>query len=344
MPVEPRPAASVLLIRPGTRERPIEVFLIRRARDMRFLGGYYAFPGGKVDLADRSGEALGRTHGLTPEAAARAIGDAADEVPAAGLLGRGRARGLRGERRAARPGRRGAARPGRGARGAARLEAHRRALVRGERSFPAILATEGWAADLGPLAYLSHFVTPPASPIRFSARFFLCPVPAGQAPRAHRRGGIGGLWVRPVRPTGASAPGEWKMAEPAEYGTQYLAQFESVRGGLAPPRRRAPEVPRDHRPPGRRALLPLRLVDGGAAGVSDFRPATFPETTRLTPLVGPRARAEPRAHDRPGHQHLPGRRAAAPPHRHRGGRPRVRRAAPAASSTESASATCARSC
>ena len=58
------------------------MFLIRRARDMRFLGGYYAFPGGKVDLADRSRDALARSRGLSPEAAARAIGDPADEVPA----------------------------------------------------------------------------------------------------------------------------------------------------------------------------------------------------------------------------------------------------------------------
>jgi len=26
--------------------------MIRRDRGMKFLGGYYAFPGGKVDLAD----------------------------------------------------------------------------------------------------------------------------------------------------------------------------------------------------------------------------------------------------------------------------------------------------
>src|SRR4029450_482191 len=59
-----------------------------------------------------------------------------------------------------------------------------------------------------------------------------------------------------------------------------------VRRGVAPPRRRAAEVPRHHRPPGCRALLPLRLVDRGAARVSAPRPAAVPETARLTPLVG----------------------------------------------------------
>jgi hypothetical protein len=110
---------------------------------------------------------------------------------------------------------------------APRLETHRRALVRGDRSFTAILTAEGWFADLAPLAYLSHFVTPPASPIRFSARFFLCPVPPGQGPRLIAEEASEGFWVDPAEAHRRFQDGEWPMAEPAEYGTQYLAQFES---------------------------------------------------------------------------------------------------------------------
>jgi 8-oxo-dGTP pyrophosphatase MutT (NUDIX family) len=226
MPVEPRPAASVLLIRPGVAG-PVEVFLIRRARDMRFLGGYYAFPGGKVDLADRTHEALARTCGLSLEAAQRAVADPQDEVPALAywvaavrevfeetgmLLARDAAGGAVG-----------ASAP----EVATRLEGHRRALVRGERSFTAILAVEGWFADLAPLAYLAHFVTPPASPIRFSARFFLCPLPPGQGPRLIVEEASEGFWVDPAEAHRRFRRGEWPMAEPAEYGTQYLGQFES---------------------------------------------------------------------------------------------------------------------
>ena len=205
------------------------MFLIRRARDMRFLGGYYAFPGGKVDLADRSAEALARTRGLSPEAAARAIGDPADEVPAiaywlAAVREVFEETGMLLARDAAGRPRRRRARPS----VPARLEDHRRALVRGERSFTAILATEGWAADLGAAPRTSsHFVTPPASPIRFSARFFLCPVPAGQDPRLIAEEASEGFWVDPAEAHRRFRAGEWPMAEPAEYGTQYLAQFES---------------------------------------------------------------------------------------------------------------------
>ena len=225
MPVEPRPAASVILVRPGGG-LPVEAYLIRRARDMRFLGGYYAFPGGKVDLADRRPESLARVHGLTAEVARARLGETGD-VPAlaywvaavrelfeeTGLL---LAVGEAGEPvDVADPA------------VAARLEAHRRTLVRGERSFTALLAAEGWQADLGPLAYLSHFITPPSSPIRVSARFFLCPLPGGQTPRLILEETTEGFWVVPGEAYARFQTGEWPMAEPAEYGMRYLGQFES---------------------------------------------------------------------------------------------------------------------
>ncbi len=227
MPVEPRPAASVILIRSG-RTTPLECYLIRRAPTMRFLGGYHAFPGGKVDLADRRPEALARVHGFTAEAAAARLGDPDDAVPAlaywvtavrelfeeTGLLLAVDAAGRPVDAEA----------PG----AAARLEGRRQALVRGERSFTATLADEEWRADLAPLAYLSHFITPPSSPIRFSARFFLCPLPPGQTPRLILEETTEGVWVAPAYAYARFRAGDWRMAEPAEYGTQYLAQFETV--------------------------------------------------------------------------------------------------------------------
>jgi len=48
--VEPRPAATLVLLRP-TRDGFL-VLLTRRHRDMRFGGDMYVFPGGRVDAAD----------------------------------------------------------------------------------------------------------------------------------------------------------------------------------------------------------------------------------------------------------------------------------------------------
>ena len=47
--------------------------MIRRQKTMRFMGGYYAFPGGKVDPADATAEALARCRGLAPATATRLV-------------------------------------------------------------------------------------------------------------------------------------------------------------------------------------------------------------------------------------------------------------------------------
>jgi 8-oxo-dGTP pyrophosphatase MutT (NUDIX family) len=49
----PRPSASLLLLR-GGHER-LEVLLVQRTPKARFMGGFWVFPGGAVDPADRAG-------------------------------------------------------------------------------------------------------------------------------------------------------------------------------------------------------------------------------------------------------------------------------------------------
>ncbi len=49
-PKEPKLAASIILIK---GEKPnIQAFMIKRHKDLRFLGGYHAFPGGKLEEDD----------------------------------------------------------------------------------------------------------------------------------------------------------------------------------------------------------------------------------------------------------------------------------------------------
>src|SRR5256885_11373359 len=70
---EPRPAASVIIVRdapPGAPE-PIDVYMVRRQRSMKFLGGFYAFPGGKVDPGDAVPSVLDGCRGLDAAGAAQ---------------------------------------------------------------------------------------------------------------------------------------------------------------------------------------------------------------------------------------------------------------------------------
>lgn len=210
----------------GTPE-PLEVYMIRRNRGMKFLGGYYAFPGGKVDPADGAPESFARCRGLTAAAAEALFPATAGQPPLAfwitavrelleesGVLlacdGDGRAIDAR--------------EPG----VAAAIERCRKALMAGEGAFPELLAREGWFADVRPLTYLSHFVTPRTSPIRFAARFFLGSLPRGQEPRLFTEETSEGFWIHPGEGYRRFVAGEMAMAEPAEYGLGYLAQFTSL--------------------------------------------------------------------------------------------------------------------
>jgi len=229
VPAEPRPAASVIIVRaaaPSSPE-PIEVYMVRRQRSMKFLGGFYAFPGGKVDPADAAPVVLDGCSGLEAPRAAECF-PAHGELPplafwvtavrelleesgvllacdAAGRVVDSHEPGI-----------------------AASADAARHALVSDGADFGALLAERGWRCDLRSLRYLSHFVTPKTSPIRFTARFFLCRPPSGQAPRLYTEEASEGFWIHPAAGYRRFLAKEMAMAEPAEYGLGYIAQFASV--------------------------------------------------------------------------------------------------------------------
>src|SRR3954454_7788934 len=58
MIAEARPAASLILLRRGSKhaERGVEVLLVRRTHEARFMPGVWVFPGGRVDAADAGDE------------------------------------------------------------------------------------------------------------------------------------------------------------------------------------------------------------------------------------------------------------------------------------------------
>jgi 8-oxo-dGTP pyrophosphatase MutT (NUDIX family) len=201
--------------------------MIRRKKAMKFLGGFYAFPGGKVDADDASAAALGACHGLDVAAAARCFPGHDSPAPLAFWVAAVRELLEESGVLLACDGN------GRDVDAAAphfyeRVEEARRALIVGKEPFPAILAREGWRCDLRPLRYMSYFVTPRSSPIRFAARFFLCRLPAGQEPRLFTEETSEGFWIHPGAGYQRFLSGEMAMAEPAEFGLAFIAQFQSV--------------------------------------------------------------------------------------------------------------------
>jgi 8-oxo-dGTP pyrophosphatase MutT (NUDIX family) len=156
IPVEPRDAASLVLVRDGTHGP--EVLVGRRPLASRFMPGVYVFPGGAVDDTDfaletdrplaEDVEARLRRQAARPLARAlpwTAIRETWEET---GLLIGGTGH------------------------------------VSGADDCPAIqaFAAAGLAPDLGALDYFMRAVTPAYVPIRFNTRFFIGDGAAAQGP------------------------------------------------------------------------------------------------------------------------------------------------------------------
>ncbi len=54
--IEPQPAASVVLLR--DTEDGLEILYLRRSPALRFMGGYWVFPGGRIDPDDHAADDL----------------------------------------------------------------------------------------------------------------------------------------------------------------------------------------------------------------------------------------------------------------------------------------------
>jgi glyoxylase-like metal-dependent hydrolase (beta-lactamase superfamily II)/8-oxo-dGTP pyrophosphatase MutT (NUDIX family) len=141
-------AASVLLARgPGSPE----VFVVRRSEQLRFFGGFCAFPGGKVSPPDAK---------LLP-AAPRRVSAARELFEETGVLLARRADGSFPP-------------------ASADLQFLRRDLIAGSLSFGEILKQLGLTLHAEDLMPAGSLVTPPFAAFRFDTAFFVAELPPGQ--------------------------------------------------------------------------------------------------------------------------------------------------------------------
>jgi 8-oxo-dGTP pyrophosphatase MutT (NUDIX family) len=83
-PAVPRLAATVVLLRRGGKhaERGLEILLVQRNPEARFMPGVWVFPGGAVDSGDGGGEAAHRAAAVRELAEEAGIEVAAEELVA----------------------------------------------------------------------------------------------------------------------------------------------------------------------------------------------------------------------------------------------------------------------
>lgn len=193
MAVTPKPASTVILM-----DQQDRVYLTRRPKTMKFLGGFFVFPGGAVDKEDNvskceyiknwdSNASLNHAHFI---AAAREL---FEEVGV--LIARkddGSSVQLEHEKA---------------------LE-YRRLLVQGKMPFIQLLQQEGLYLNLESLTYFGSFTTPEDNPYRFETRFFLAQLPEGQSPEPDNYEIEEAFWTTPSEALLAYEKGELPMVPP----------------------------------------------------------------------------------------------------------------------------------
>jgi len=165
---------------------------------MRFLGGFYVFPGGTVHRDDYSAMALARCRKLSGEQARKILGS--DHEPGeamghwvavvrelfeeVGILLCVNEAGDDIELADAATKR--------------RIELKRQAIVKKQLDFGSFLESENIFCDLSRAVYFDHWVTPEIYSMRFDTRFYVAVLPSKQIPLAQSEEVTHSLWIKPM--------------------------------------------------------------------------------------------------------------------------------------------------
>jgi glyoxylase-like metal-dependent hydrolase (beta-lactamase superfamily II)/8-oxo-dGTP pyrophosphatase MutT (NUDIX family) len=215
-PPVPRPAATVVLLRPG-RTGP-EVLLTQRPSTMAFAADLHVFPGGAVDAADGDADVLARCRTRTGDtetdaALVAAVRELWEEAGVPLVAARRRA-------------------PAR-----ADIEAARTELLTGSATIVDVAVRLDLELRTDLLAPLSRWVTPPFVSRRFDVRFFVAELPQGVEPAFAPHEVVAHRWATPRTALDAMTAGEISLWVPTSATLQQLehaASFDDVRERLAP--------------------------------------------------------------------------------------------------------------
>jgi 8-oxo-dGTP pyrophosphatase MutT (NUDIX family) len=205
----PRDAATVMLVRDS--DVGPEVFMLRRTPNAAFVGGFFVFPGGAVDAADRAVDVEHVCDGLTDSEASEQLGlesgGLAFWVAAirecfeeAGVL---LARDASGEVVRFDD-----------AEVAFRFSEHRAGVHRGDSRLVDLCHVEGLRLVTDAIHYVSHWITQAGEPRRFDTRFFVAQAPEAQTPLHDDVETVASMWVRPRDALARCAAGELQLIQP----------------------------------------------------------------------------------------------------------------------------------
>jgi 8-oxo-dGTP pyrophosphatase MutT (NUDIX family) len=210
--VEPKPAATAVLIRDGATEP--EVLLLKRHRSSGFVPGAYVFPGGRVDAADADVPWPGGTSEPPGEYWIAAVREIFEETGV--LLARTEA----------------GAWSWAGAESLS-LERWREQLMEESAALADVLADQQLTLDSGAIVYIAHWITPEPEPRRYDTRFFLAQIPANVQVLPDEREMTDALWLSPRRALAQFEAGALPMVFPTVKTLQSLTSFASAGEAMA---------------------------------------------------------------------------------------------------------------
>jgi len=225
MPVTPRAAATVVLLRDGGSG--LEGYLLRRVRTMAFAGGMYVFPGGTVDPRD-SALSDGHWAGAPPDQWARILSADSDLTRAlvcaavretfeeSGVLLAG-------------PTANDVVEDTRGA----NWEADRAALVDRTLSFADFLERRELVLRADLLRPWAHWITPEIETKRYDTRFFVAALPTGQRTRDVGGEADHAQWLAPATAVARHLEGDLGMLPPTVVTLRELSSYDRVADVLA---------------------------------------------------------------------------------------------------------------
>lgn len=242
VPVTPRPAAAVVLL----RDRPtggVELFMVRRHIRSDFAPDVFVFPGGSVTSGDREAEAttglcIPAGEGVTGLGSGFRVAALRELFEEAGvLIAYRRDTPLTLDASAVE-----------------RFAGHRRALCAGRTTLGSIAAREGLRLATDQLLHWAHWVTPEAMPKRFDTHFFLIEAPSGQTPLHDQQEVTDSAWIAPAEALARFERGEF----PLVFATvRQLRALDGLTDALAARMRFAGQTPPTVRP------IATRTPDGG---------------------------------------------------------------------------------
>ncbi len=223
VPVPPKDAATLVLVRSAPDASGIEIFCVERNKKSRFMGGAIVFPGGKLDGSDLLAEWTPLTtpprlptRGTVPftvnDAHFRslAIAGARETLEEAAILHVHDGAVTQDE-----------------------LFALRKELVTVPDALRTFLSRRRMRLDLAALHPFARWITPEAEARRFDARFFVAVAPEGQVGAHDEHETMASFWASPAELLRRWEAGEVQLMPPTHRTIALLGDCDSTDAVLA---------------------------------------------------------------------------------------------------------------